>query len=418
MTQTTPNTGIRIVCHQNYQGQGKVTVIRHNNGKFDAQPIPCGKSSGQPFERRPNFIGLTQEGAVLLLDPATKAIDEVDALPLDAHPAYAYPDHANGRLWFVNDGDEETGNDTLNCPNGGSTVYVIENRNPPKFLKMLCVGRGHHVTAYVDKPHDKKITFVTDLLDGTIHIVGNDPRDKDAFLNVIGKINLCEPEKEKSKSEQIPNNAFPHGMVFSPKTGLVYNLNNGYGTIAVMNPKSLAITNRIELKGCSNLLLHPDGETIVAKGADRKSNSEHVIGKLAVISAAAERVLNIRDIPDIYPSTFRFNPSGTKLYVTTAATGKGTQRDSLKVDKLLTFDAKTLEPLKELQVGVADCGRRPIAFYPRPGGGSFVVVPNPTDGTVSIFNDIDDAHVATVSIGEGQCDEVLFSYWDAGVTGS
>lgn len=419
---TAPTTGaFRVVCHQNHGGKGTVAVIHADAKGFRASAIPAGAATGLPFERRPTFVGLDKSGAVVLLDPVSKRLNAQAALPVDALPTYAYTDQSTGRMWFVNDGDEETGNDSFNCGDKGSSVTILQNAQAPKVFKTLCVGRGHHVTAFVGQPHGKKIVFVSDLNDGTIHIVGNDEQDSATFLNILGSINLCEPEKEESKSDQIPNNAFPHGMVFSPVSGKVYNLNNGYGTIAVMDPASFKITNRIALKGCSNLLLSPNGKFLVGKGADRKADPDHVIGKIAVVDVSREEVVTLLDLKDVYPSTFRFNPSGTKLYVTTAATGKGAQRGALKMSTLLVFDATALPKLallKEVNVGKADCGRRPIAFRKIDSTRSHIFVPNPTDGTLTILDDGSDRVVDTVRIGDGNCDEVLFSFWDGDVFGS
>jgi DNA-binding beta-propeller fold protein YncE len=171
------------------------------------------------------------------------------------------------------------------------------------------------------------------------------------------------------------------------------------------------IESRIDMKVSSNLLLSPDQRFLIGKGADRKMDEDHVLGRLTVIDIDQQKVVTKLDMPDVYPSVYRFSPDSTRLYVTTAATGKGGQRDNLNVDTLFVYDASALPELnllREVKVGVADCGRRPIAFD---NDGAFVFIPNPTDATVTILNAGDDSYVTTVSIGDQAADEINFSFW-------
>jgi DNA-binding beta-propeller fold protein YncE len=220
---------------------------------------------------------------------------------------------------------------------------------------------------------------------------------------------------------QVPNGAFPHGEVYSPLTGRVYNLNNGYGTVAVIDPLRNEIEARIEFKGCSNLLLSPDGRYVIGKGADRKSDPEHVIGRLIVLDAAAGKVATKLDIRDVYPSTYRFSPDGRRLFVTTAATGKGAQHANLKKSTVLVYDTSVLPELRlvqELAVGLADCSRRPIAFLRQKQAIERIFVPNPSDGTLSI---LDGAGVLleTVCLSRSPVTELNFSLLGAdGIYGS
>jgi DNA-binding beta-propeller fold protein YncE len=265
------------------------------------------------------------------------------------------------------------------------------------------------------------LAFVSNLLDGTICVFGNDPSQPQSFLKIIGTIDLIEPNKEKAATAPNPNNAFPHGMVYSPVTGKIYNLNNGYGTITVIDPVTLSITNRITLTKCSNLLLDPTGRFVIAKGADRKTNADHVLGQLAVVDLAAESVVTTREIPDFYPSTFRFDPDGKKLYVTSAATGKGTQHANISLDTIRVYDAlrlPALEQLTTLRVGRADCGRRPLAFFPSIGAARFAFFPNPTDGTLSIVDARSNEPYPILQLGEPGATEILFSFWDGAITGT
>ncbi|MDH5694772.1 MAG: YncE family protein, partial [Gammaproteobacteria bacterium] len=277
-------------------------------------------------------------------------------------------------------------------------------------------GRGHHVACFTGG----KRMVLTNLLSGNALVMGNDASDSDTYLKTISEINLCEPEKEKDGTTGVPNNAFPHGLVYSKVTDRVYNLNNGYGTIAVINTETAEIESRIPLKGCSNLLDSPCGNFVIGKGADRKGNPDHVIGKLAVIDVKARKEVNTIEPQDYYPSCYRFSPDGKKLYVTSAATGKGAQKDNLKINTVQVYDATKLPELpliKEVEVGVADVSRRPIAFTVD-SNNYRVFVPNPTDGTVSILDGTNDTLLNTIKVGKPGAMEINFSYLEMSVYGA
>ena len=91
------------------------------------------------------------------------------------------------------------------------TVVQGDGENGGSILKTLCVGRGHHVTTFVspnaDHPKVPHRVFASNLLDGTISVIGNDPADASTYLNVVKTINLCEPEKEDDGVMIAPNNA-------------------------------------------------------------------------------------------------------------------------------------------------------------------------------------------------------------------
>lgn len=413
-----------LLCHLNYGAKGQVVVVRPRDNAFSVTLLPNSAATGLSFDRRPVLLGMGSSDNALLFDPVTKNIAPAIA-PADVNPSYAYPDASSGHLWFSNDGDDETGNDELNCGANGSSVAIFDSKDSGHHLKTLCVGRGHHVTAFTapNAQHPKLPchAYVSNLQDGTISIVGNDPSVSSEYLKILATINLLEKEKEKDADTDIPNNAFPHGMVFAPTTGRIYNLNNGYGTIVVINPSTQQIEQRIALSGCSNLLLSPDGRFLIAKGADRKADPDHVVGKVAVIDIAQNKVVTELQVPDFYPSTFRFSPDGKKLYVTSAATGKGTQKTNLDISSILVYDTAALPALKQIKkitAGKADCGRRPVAFFHENGRHRFTFVPNPTDGTLTILEGENDQNVGTISLAEANCEEILFSFWDRAITGS
>lgn len=413
-----------LVCHLDYGDRGAVCVISHENDETTSRPLPQGSASGASPERRPVFLGVTDDHRPLLMDPVSKSVEIADKLPEDVAALYGYAEAGTGRIWYTNDGDRETGNDTLNCGDKGASMTVVEARDgtSAEVLQTICVGRGHHVPTFTapdgEHPDVPRCAYVSNLLDGTISVIGNDPADPSGHMAVIDTINLCEPDKEEGGDEaRVPNNAFPHGKVYSPVTGRIYGLNNGYKTVAVIAPASNEIVDRIDFKVASNLLMSPNGRFIIGKGADRKTDPEHVIGRLTVMDATAREPSVILDLQDVYPSTYRFNPDGTKLYVTTAATGKGPQRDNLKKDTVLIYDTSRLPEIaliKEVEVGVADCGRRPLAFLTHDGAAHRVFVPNPTDGTVSVLDAELDIVLDTVRVSDEPVQELNFSLLGAG----
>lgn len=416
-----------LVCHLDYSTHGCVSIIRHDGQSASVKRIERGSASGRDAARRPVFFGVGSDDAAIMMDAESKAIAKTGKLPEDAFVPYAYRDPDNARVWFMNDGDEETGCDALNCGDKGASVTIVDNsnKNVARLIKTLCVGRGHHVTVFT-RPTDKmpgipRRAFVSNLEDGTVSVVGNDDKDAKTFLKILDTISLCQPDKEEGGKMIVPNGAYPHGMEFSPLTGKIYNLNNGYGTISVIDP----ITNRIDaviaLKKSSNLLLSPCGRFLIGKGADRKLDPDHVIGTLSVVDLQKNAVVTTLDLPDVYPSVYRFSPDGSRLYVTTAATGKGAQHDNLKKDRVLVFDAAALPELKqlrEIKIGRADCGRRPLAFTKLNGAKPYVFFPNPTDGTLSIVDGKNDSVITTVTIGEPNINELLFSFWQDGIYGA
>lgn len=411
-----------FACHLSEGDTGSLVLIERKGGKVRAIPVDSAPASGLNGAQRPVLIGLAPDNSLLMMDAASKEISRQQQLPRDAVATYAYVDPATATYWMVNDGDKDNGVDVLNCGNSGSPVIVVKglgNTQAPEVLKTICLGRGHHVTTFVapsaQAPQVPHRVFASNLLDGTISIIGNDPADDDSYLQIISTINLSDPRHEDGTGEAVPNNAFPHGMVYSPLTCKVYNMNNGYGTVAVIDPVTGIVESSVAMKVSSNLLLSPDGRFLIGKGADRKSNPEHVIGRLSIMDAVDNTLTATIDLPDVYPSVYRFSRDGAKLYVTTAATGKGTQKDNLKMDTLLVFDTSALPAIKlitEVPVGRADCGRRPIAFIDQGEFGNWVFVPNTSDGTLSILDGVADTVVDTVEIGKPNLAEINFSFWN------
>ncbi len=414
----------RVAMHINKGKTGSVVIVSHDGAKTSVDKIPSINAKSDAREQV--FIGAAADGAVIQMDANSQAINHHDAFIAETYVPYGYPHFGGDTHWYSYDGDKETGEDRQACPAGGAPMLVVRNTgDSAEVVKMVCLGRGHHVVAF-SAPTEinaaiPRYAFVSNLQDGNIVVLGNDPADAEHYLQVIKIIDLCEPEKEKSGEHCTPNNAFPHGMAFSPLTGKVYSLNNGYASIVVIDPVSLEIDSRLQMKMSSNLLLSHDGRYLIGKGADRKNDPEHVMGRISVVDVMSGNTEASIDLPDIYPSTYRFNRDGSKLYVTTAATGKGVQRDNVKMDLLQVYDTSALPAIKlvkEVKVGVADCGRRPLAYMASEQGPDRLFIPNPTDGTLSVLDGATEEVLETIDIDEGDAKEITFSFWDGAITGS
>lgn len=397
---------------------GTLTVIHRRDGKTEIQPLPLQPPSGAEAALKPILIGVSEDRRVVLMDPRSKRLSLAQGLVPDAFPAHLYSDPRSPRDWFMNDGDKEHGNDTLNCGDKGSSVTVVENTgsSKAKWLATLCVGRGHHQACFaypsLSAPQVPPRAYISNLKDGTVSVIGNDPADVATFLRVLATINLCEPEREEGGGMSIPNNAFPHGLAYSPVTGKMYNLNNGYGTVAVIDPLSNAIEERIAFKGHSNLFAAPDGRYLIGRGADRKSDPDHVIGKLSVLDVTTKSVADRLDLPDVYISKYYFNPEGTKLYLTTASSGSPEQQKHLKTDVVLVLDMSALPKLrliKEVKVGSSGA----LAFAAEGGRTRQVFSSDSDKGTLVILDGETDEVVETLDVTEGRSHSRI---WNLGLT--
>ena len=413
-----------ISMHINKGSAGAVVSVSHDGEKTSVNKIPLVNADSS--EREQVFIGLAADGTVIQMDANSQAVKHDETFLAESYVPYAYPHFDGDTHWYSYDGDKESGEDRQACPSGGAPMLVVRNNGvSAEIVKMICLGRGHHVVAFSAPTSTNtaipKQAFVSNLLDGNIVVLGNDPADAEHYLQVIKIIDLCEADKEKSGEHCTPNNAFPHGMAFSPLTGKIYSLNNGYASIVVVDPISLEIDSRLQMKKSSNLLLSHDGRYLIGKGADRKTDPEHVMGRISVVDVMSGNTEASLDLPDVYPSTYRFNRDGSKLYVTTAATGKGTQRDNIKMDLLQVYDTSALPEIKlvkEVKVGVADCGRRPLAYIASNEGPDRLFIPNPTDGTLTVLDGATDEVLETIDIDDGDAKETTFSFWDGEVFGS
>ncbi len=409
-----------IACHLDYGNNvGEVVIIEHKDGKSSVTRLASSPAKGGDFNRRSVFLGVNGQGEALILNPETKAVSASKSVESDCRFNYAYRDPGSVRLWYSNDGDEN-GNDTLNCGNNGATVTVASKTNGNcEVLATLLVGRGHHVSAFTRPiPGNSQIphrAFISNLEDGTLSIVGNDPSDAITFLKVITTINLFDPRFEKEGTAGVPNNAFPHGMEFSPVTGKVYNLNNGYNSVAVIDPLTLEVERSVPMPLSSNLLLSRCGKFLIGKGVDRKAHPEHVMGRLSVLDVTKTEVSTSLEIKDFYPSVYRFNLVGDRLYVTGTSTGKGVQLQNLRNDIVQLYDSSKLPELTlihEIQLEPCAAGRRPIAFLQQQQGTPIILIPNLTQGTLAVIDGDSHEVMETITLCKQSIEEFSFAFWD------
>lgn len=385
---------------------GSIAIIERKNGDTQITPLPTAPDTGLEKQLKPIFIGVNEKRETILLDPQNKQLSTQAAFPVDAFPAHIYSDAHSNRDWFMNDGDKATGNDELNCGDKGSSVSVVENTasSSAKFLKTICVGRGHHQANFSypseHAPNVPHQVYVSNLKDGTLSVVGNDPADTSSYLQVVATINLAEADKEDSGEASVPNNSFPHGLTYSPVSGKVYNLNNGYGTVAVIDPNTHEIEERFAFKGHSNLFLSPDGRYIIGRGADRKTDAQHVIAKLSVYDVINKEITDSVDLQDIYISKYFFNPEGSRLYLSTSSSGSEEQQANLKTDALLSFDLSQLPKLvliNEQRLG-APCGT--LDFLQTNGKTSLIFSSNAANGEVTILDGETEKVVENLKVGD------------------
>jgi len=391
----TTSTNFSLAYYSSDRKNGSITLVNRENNETESVTLKITARTDSDVHLKPIFVGISEDKKVILLDPKTKEILFESDFPEDAFAAHLYEDPNSNRSWFMNDGDKATGNDTLNCGDTGSSVTVVENASSSqaKHLKTICVGRGHHQAAFSfpsdQHPNTPKQAYISNLKDGTVSVIDNDPASE-KYLQLIATIDLCEPEKEdkagKGSEPTIPNNAFPHGLVYSGVSGKLYNLNNGYGTIAIVNPTSFEIEDRINFKGHSNLFLPSSGRYVIGRGADRKSDEDHVIAKLSVLDVETNEINDMVDIQDVYISKYFFNPEGTRLYLTTSSSGNEKQMENLKTDALLVFDLTVLPEIKLINEVRLGSSTGTLDFKVENGKSRLMFSSNAADGAVIVCN--------------------------------
>ena len=420
-----------VVYYIGNRKTGTLHIVTRKNGTTTIDNFPTAPDTGLEKMLKPILVGMTQDRHVVLLNPSTKETHIQTTFPVDSFPAHLYADPYSNRDWFMNDGDKDTGNDTLNCGDNGSSVTVIANtasRLDVQYLKTICVGRGHHQAAFTP-PSDThampRRAYISNLNDGTISVIGNDEKDAEHYLKLLATINLCESEREGGIADKVPtardgeseargvagnagatfqpNSAFPHGLAYSSVTGKLYNLNSGYGTLVTIDPPTNTIESRAPLKGYSNLFAVPDeqqsGRYLIARGADRKTDANHVIAKIAAFDTTTQTLVDQLDLPDIYFSKYYFNAENTKLYMTTGNSGSPEQQANIKPDVLLVFDLTALPKLRliqEIKTGPAGS----VTFLVKDGITDRIFSSNAEAGSLVVIDGKSDEIIETIAITE------------------
>lgn len=384
------------------------------------------------------FMNLTAGGKVATIDPLSGATPIHEAnLESRTRPVHIYRDPTDGEvIWSMNDGDATNGNDS-GCAVGGS-VTVLHNShlgsggNPPKVAGTTCtLAAGHGVTAFSHPTATDaaipKYAVVTNAKGGQMAFLDNNELSS-TYRQMVARLDLCTDagqaglkpagaacNDESSKALTDPftfNGSNPHGIRWSQVSGKIYSNQarevedgeeTGYGEIIEVDPKLIvqgpghnkaAITRTLNLLGTpyTSYGITPNGRFLFLRGIDLTTDAQHIIGKLGVVDLSASSALtivNLPDLVDVVPSTFKFTPDGQRMYLlaSNTATGNDAQKAAQKKDLLFVFNPSTFPAAPQ---SVAQIDLSPAATH------NFDVLVQ----------------------GSGQASGVLVSNGGAGVTGS
>lgn len=413
---------------------GKVSVIEHGPaGSRLAAPIDLFSSDGDIISSTRNhiFVNMGSANQTAALDPVGTATAFKKFIAVGQRPVHIYREAPDGtRIWVLNDGDATTGIDTITPACSAAqvaSVTVIQNHgeggddtvSAGDALATICVGKGHHKATFSypteANPSIPLRAFVSNIKDGTITVIDNDPASAN-YLKVIGTIDLCNTIGEAAQGKlacdadpATPNNAGPHGMVFSPVSGKVYNNNESYGTEDVIDPATLAVEATLPIGFAGAGYLTSDGRFVFVRGTDT-ADPNHVVGKLTVINVA-DNSFTTTDLPDIHLGDLAFTSDGTKLYIPSAATGSATQKTNEKSNLVVVFDVSALPALtktKEITVGATAAGRT-IGLHETNGKAEHLFATNRADGTVSVIDAETESVVDTLQVGGTPTSLLVFS---------
>ncbi|MCG3773708.1 MAG: hypothetical protein JW395_0521 [Nitrospira sp.] len=445
-------------------GQG-IPETNHPNGAYDGNaPGDMQFSEGEWV-----FANVGVSNGVSLIDPISgaKPIFE-EILLVGRRPAHIYRDPTDGQvMWTMLDGDPTTGLDdvpatiadtnppvVVDCSTtGGGAVTIIHNAHipsgglVPEIIGKVCLyAKGHKVTAFSRGTGIPKRTFVSSEVSGEIAVIDNEPTIGAApnpnYLKLINRIDLCDPLKEllpaTCDSEVntplttafTPNNSTPHGIRYSIASNKVYSIQDGYHTIAEIDPDSLLVTRTLDLAGTpyTSYGITPDGKYLFLRGVDTVGNLNSLLGKTAIVDLVNDPlnpfiITSFSDLPNIVPNTFKFAPDGKRLYIlaSNTATGNGTQPGNQLKNILLEFDTAgfpaqpTLLRTISLEVTAGNHGLDIYADGPAGAGSAkYVVVSNGTgQNSVSIINATDNSiPKQNVPVGAG-AGTIMIYYPDA-----
>lgn len=382
------------------------------------------------------FVNLTAGHKVATIDPLSGAtpIWEVN-LATGTRPVHIYRDPTDGEvIWSMNDGDATNGDDVGNCPGGGASVTVLHNShvgaggNPPRVIGPTCtLASGHAVTAF-SRPtaadaNIQNYAVVTNEKGGQMAFLDNN-QASGTYRQMVARLDLCTDagqaalvptglpcDNEDATVLTVPftaNGSKPHGIRWSKLTGKIYSFQEAYREIVEVDPKAVvlgpshnqsAITRRISLNGTpyTSYGITPNGRFLFLRGRDIAANSDHIIGKLAVVDLSAAGALVITALPDlldVVPSTFKFTPDGQRMYLLASdtATGTGNQLVNQKQNRLFVFNPSTFPAAPQLlaEINLLQAGGHNFDVLVQGSGqASAVLVSNGTagsPGSVSLIN--------------------------------
>jgi len=443
-------------------GQG-VAETNHPTGAYDGNaPGDMQFSEGEWV-----FVNVGVANGVTLIDPLSgaKPIFE-DILQVGRRPVHIYRDPTDGQIiWTMIDGDATTGlddvtatipdtNTVVDCSaTGGGAVTIIHNSHipsgglVPEIVAKLCLyAKGHKVTAFSSGTGVPKRAFVSSEISGEIAVIDNEPTIGGAanpdYLKLINRIDLCDPAKElvpttcnpevgfPVTTAFTPNNSTPHGIRFSIASKKVYSIQEGYHTIAEVDPDTLAVTRTLNLAGTpyTSFGITPDGKYLFLRGVDAATNATNLLGKTAIVDLvnnplAPLAIIPFADLQNIVPAGFKFAPDGKRLYMlaSNTATGAGAQPGNQLKNILLEFDTAGFpaQPtlLRNISLEVT-AGNHSFDIYADglagAGSAKYVVVSNGTGAnSVSIINATDNSvpkQNVPVGVGAGT---IMIYYPDA-----
>lgn len=327
------------------------------------------------------FMNLTAGGKISTIDPLSGATPIHEAnLPAGTRPVHIYRDQTDGEvIWSMNDGDATNGNDA-GCPVGAS-VTVLHNShlgtggNPPSVVGTTCtLAAGHGVTAF-SRPTATdstipKYTVITNEKGGQMAFLDNTSATSPTYRQMVARLDLCTNagqaalnppgpacDDESAKALNAPftgNGSHPHGIRWSTFTGKIYSFQEGYNEFVEVDPKLVAlgpghnqgaITRRLSLAGTpyTSYWITPNGRFLFLRGVDLTTDAQHIIGKLGVVDlsgSGALTIINLPDLLDVVPSTFKFTPDGQRMYLlaSNTDTGNDAQKAAQKKDRLFVFN--------------------------------------------------------------------------------
>jgi DNA-binding beta-propeller fold protein YncE len=374
------------------------------------------------------WIFVTQRAGhtVATIDPLGSLTPTLESyLAVGTRPGRIYRDPTDQEvLWVMNDGDAATGLDAVHCQLGGS-VSVLHNSHlapdapvPHVIVTTCLVGTGAKRAAFASptasQPGIPKRVFISHETTGVVSMVQNEPSDLQTYLRLGAFIDLCDSAKEQALGRPAcdgsfltPNVSNPQGLSWSAVTGKIYSYQAGYGTVVEIDPTTLSISRTLDLSGTSvtTVGITPDRRFLFLLGRDI-SDPDKVIGILGVVSLDTPQpsdpltatLFAVPQLEHVSPSTFRFTPDGSRLYLgqsndTTGLTAG--QAANLKKDRLLVFDPSTLPAaptfVAEVALPAAEAHSLDVWSEGAQGAGAprVIVVTNGTAGATGSVSLID-----------------------------